>query len=50
MNWILGVAGNNGPLIGGTKPGPKSLLSAGRDESGTFEFCIYGGRARSDEG
>jgi hypothetical protein len=43
IKWLLGSMGNNGPLTGGggggTKPEPAASLSAGRVESGTFEFC-----------
>jgi hypothetical protein len=49
-NWLVGYTGNIGPLIEGTEPGPTTLLSAGRDESGTLEFCLYGGRAESVHG
>jgi hypothetical protein len=39
-NWLLGSTENNGPLIGGIKPGPTTFLSRGTDVSGKFVFCL----------
>lgn len=38
MYGPLASIGNNGPLIGGTKPGPVASLLVGRDASGTFKL------------
>lgn len=38
MYGPLTSIGSNGPLIGGTKPGPVASLLVGRDASGTFKF------------
>lgn len=40
MIWLLGYIrnGGRGGNGGGTKPGPAALLSAGREEPGTFEL------------
>jgi hypothetical protein len=46
----LGCTGKNGPRTGGTKPGNTTLLSIGRDETGTYEVCLCGGRAGSVHG
>jgi hypothetical protein len=38
VKWLLRSTGNNGPLIEGAKSWSTTLLSAGRDESGTREL------------
>jgi hypothetical protein len=44
MICLLVFTGNKWPLIGGTKPGPTTLLSIGTDKLGTFELWLRRGR------